>query len=174
MPDFEERQAFRQWWFVALVVLVAVGSWAPLVGMLTGAGGSGPDPLWIGVLVALLGGIAFPLWLLLLELRVAVDGAGVHIRFRGLRVDRTVAFIEMTGVAAVTYRPIREYGGWGIRWRGKGRVAYTVSGDRGARIDLVNGSELLLGSHQAGTLARTIASRARVPVADDPGGADPE
>ena len=54
-----------------------------------------------------------------------------------------------------TYRPIREYGGYGIRYSSKGK-AYNVSGDRGVQIELLNGERLLIGSQRADELWRAI------------------
>jgi hypothetical protein len=159
--DFEERQSFRQWWFLLLVVFVVIGSWAPAVAALIA--GDTADPRWIGALVLVLAGILFPGWLLLLQLHVIVDAEGVRIRYRGLRVDRMISFTDVAALAAITYRPIRDYGGWGVRWRGKGRVAYSVSGDRGVQIGLADGTDVLIGSQRADELAAAISLRARLP-----------
>lgn len=44
------------------------------------------------------------------------------------------------------YRPILDYGGWGIRWApGKG-WAYTVRGNLGVQLELSDGKRLLVGS----------------------------
>ncbi len=44
------------------------------------------------------------------------------------------------------YRPIREFGGWGIRYGGGGRKAYTVRGDCGVEFRLTSGRKVLFGS----------------------------
>jgi len=54
-----------------------------------------------------------------------------------------------------TYKPIREYGGWGIRFSRKGR-SYNVSGDRGVQLELTEGMLLLIGSQKAEQLADAI------------------
>jgi hypothetical protein len=56
-----------------------------------------------------------------------------------------------------TYRPILEYGGWGVRYSfvRKG-WAYTVSGNRGVQLQLANGKRILVGSQRAEELARAI------------------
>jgi hypothetical protein len=61
----------------------------------------------------------------------------------------------MESFEAVTYRPIRDYGGWGIRW-GPGKLAYNVSGSEGVRIDRSDDRELLVGSRQPYDLARAM------------------
>ena len=54
------------------------------------------------------------------------------------------------------YRPILDYGGWGIRWGpGKG-WAYNVSGNRGVQLELLDGKQLLIGSQNPEKLAQMI------------------
>ena len=58
----------------------------------------------------------------------------------------------VTECEARTYKPIREYGGWGIR-RGVGKKAYNVSGNQGVELRFEDGSKLLIGSKKSGQLA---------------------
>jgi hypothetical protein len=73
-----------------------------------------------------------------------------HRRFQRLPLNDVVKF------QALQYRPIREYGGWGIRlgWKGK---AYNVKGNWGVRFDFANGKHVLLGSQRAQELAEAVA-----------------
>ena len=45
------------------------------------------------------------------------------------------------------YRPIIEYGGWGIRFNKSGK-AYTVSGNIGIQIQMSTGKGILIGTQQ--------------------------
>lgn len=58
--------------------------------------------------------------------------------------------------------PQSRYGGWGVR-SGFERMAYTVSGNPGVRIELKDGKEVLVGSQRADELARAIAERIGAP-----------
>ena len=59
----------------------------------------------------------------------------VEVRHDGLRVQfvplhlrsKTIALDQVVSVKAVSYRPILQYGGWGIRWTIKGK-AYNARG----------------------------------------------
>jgi hypothetical protein len=55
------------------------------------------------------------------------------------------------------YRPIREYGGWGIRI-GMAKKAYNVSGNRGVELEFEGGRKLLIGSSKPDQLASAIES----------------
>jgi hypothetical protein len=70
-----------------------------------------------------------------------------------------MALEEIVSAELVTFRPIRDFGGWGIR-HGGGGWAYTVRGNRGVRLTLQYGSPLLIGSQNAEDLYQAI-ERAR-------------
>ena len=57
---------------------------------------------------------------------------------------------------ARTYRPILEYGGWGIRYTMGRGWAYNVSGNQGVQLELASGKRILIGSQRAEELARAI------------------
>ena len=82
----------------------------------------------------------------------------LEIRFRGLLVRREIPLADITHFEARTYRPIREYGGWGVR-RGAGGMAYNVSGNRGVEFRLADGKSLLIGSQRPEELALALQTR---------------
>jgi hypothetical protein len=56
---------------------------------------------------------------------------------------------------AKTYRPLREYGGWGIRYGAAGK-AYNVSGNLGVQLSLLSGRKIMLGSQKPEELVLAI------------------
>jgi hypothetical protein len=51
---------------------------------------------------------------------------------------------DISKVEAATYSPIKEYGGWGIRYGRKGK-GYNVSGNKGLFVTLRNGRNIMIG-----------------------------
>ena len=101
-------------------------------------------------------GIGLPvLVFLVMKLTVAVDEDGVHIRYRPF-VRRKIPFDEIQSFRVRRFRPIREFGGWGIRRAPGRRRAYTVTGDRGVELYLADGSSLMLGSRRPDELAAAL------------------
>ena len=95
-------------------------------------------------------------YILKLETEVRTDGLYVrfypmHIRFRKFTGQ------DLAEHYSRTYKPIREYGGWGIKcsFTGKGK-AYNVSGNKGVQLVLTNGKKLLIGSQRPDELAAAI------------------
>tara|TARA_B100001750_G_scaffold203907_1_gene179983 strand:+ start:4611 stop:4832 length:222 start_codon:yes stop_codon:yes gene_type:complete len=64
-------------------------------------------------------------------------------------------FETIKKAAPVTYRPIRDYGGWGIRYGSKGK-AYNVSGNQGVLLEFTKSKPILIGSQKPQDLSTAI------------------
>jgi hypothetical protein len=165
---FEERQKFRQRWLWLTMLLTGL----PILALL-GAGvwqqlflgrPFGTSPVSDGALVALhllIGGTLVGTWLLLWlsRLTVTVTREEVVIVFRPfhLRGGKHIAVSAIAEAKARSYQPLREYGGWGIRFGIHGR-AYNVSGDQGVQLVLKDGGRILIGSLRSEELEAAIAA----------------
>jgi hypothetical protein len=162
---FREVQRFRQLWIKILFVFL----WAAVVGIqllvivlvMTSGGSRQAVP---GILLSSLPGVVIVgavTWLIFAaSLTTEVRRDGLYIRFYPFHLSwKQIPLVNIVRVEARTYRPVAEYGGWGLRcsWNLKGR-AYNVSGNRGVRIDYADGTHVLIGSGRADDLARAVAS----------------
>ncbi|MDZ7337918.1 MAG: DUF6141 family protein [candidate division KSB1 bacterium] len=157
-PLFREEQRFRQPWLWALVVLIAAFSWYSFVVQIVLQRPVGQRPasdVIVAVVWLLFGlGLVALMWGAKLLTEVRSDGLYVrlvpfHWRWHVVPYDQIVRF------QACTYRPIRDYGGWGIRYGSKGK-AYNVSGNRGVELELAGGRHLLIGSQQPEAVVRAM------------------
>jgi hypothetical protein len=163
---FRETQRFAQPWIWVIVLLVAGGAWFMAVyGFFADdSAGAHSTPHWLILIIWLLFGCGLPILFLTSALVVEVRPDGIHYRYYPFhRGFHEIATSEIESVQARTYRPIMEYGGWGIRssWGGKGK-AYNVSGNEGVQVELVNGKSILFGSQKAGEFAAAVNSLMRV------------
>ena len=76
------------------------------------------------------------------------------------RLRRHIPFDQIKTCQARTYSPMREYGGWGIRYGPSGK-AYNMTGNAGVQLELASGERLLIGSRKAEELAEEIKRRIR-------------
>ena len=136
---FQEEQGFDQVWVWALLGIELVVLLIPLI--LTG------QPWW--TLLLALGAMVFTMALLAsLKLTTRIDSTGVHYRMKPIHwKEQTIPWDEMDQIFVREYSPIREYGGWGIRFGRAGR-AYSVKGNHGIQIVKKNGKRILLGTQQ--------------------------
>ena len=80
----------------------------------------------------------------------------ILVSFGPLRLIRKrIRYSDVRRVGAVTYRPLREFGGWGIRWR-PGKSAWTIRGNQAVNIELRNGKTVFVGSRFPRRLAGRI------------------
>ncbi len=81
----------------------------------------------------------------------------LSISLRGLWTVRRIALPDVARTEVVTYHPVEDYGGYGIRLTKRGR-AYIANGDRGVRLIFGKGGRMLIGSQQPEKLAQAIAA----------------
>ena len=130
-----------------MIILVSMGFWlySFIVQILDGNTDDRPaSDLIIIILVGLL-----PILLIYLffsiKLITSVDSAGVHYRFAPWqRKTKTIGPDDIQEYRIRKYRPLIEYGGWGVRTGNKkyGR-AYNVSGNIGLQFIIKNNKKLL-------------------------------
>lgn len=164
---FQEVQRFRQIWLFAGILVLLL---AELI--LFGSGihkqfiqgkpwGSKPMSD-TGLIIFSIIGIGIPLLLLILFLNtrliteVRQDGLYIkffpfHIRYHKIELE------NVQEIQPLEYSPLKDYGGWGIRYGAKGK-AYNVSGKEGVKIFYTNGKALLIGSQKKEDLAHAIKS----------------
>ena len=90
------------------------------------------------------------------ELRIKVNEDGLHYQFSPFHLKfHTIKMDEIESFKAMEYSPLKEYGGWGIRYGFKGK-AYNVSGNKGVKVFLRNGSNIMFGSQNHKELAKAL------------------
>ena len=132
---FEEKQKFTQWWLWVILLSFPIISVGPF------------DDNEINVYYVLIG-LAIPLLFYLFELRIKVNEDGLHYQFSPFHLKfYVIKMDEIESFKAIEYSPLKEYGGWGIKYGFKGK-AYNVSGNKGVKIFLKNGSNIMFGSQK--------------------------
>lgn len=162
---FREVQRFKQRWLWVLIIVWAVGQiglfgWGMVQQLVFGKPwGDRPmsdTALAVTGTLVILFVIGITALLAACKLITEVRSDGLYIRFVPPHLSfRRIPLEDLESFAALTYRPMREYGGWGIKG-GRGGKAYNVSGDRGVRLNYATGRHMLIGSQRAEELAQAI------------------
>ena len=146
----------------AFVLVLLGGAWLLVAGILV-RGALGPEPRGEGDFVGLVVGFVlvslFALWILLLRVEVRVEQDRVAWRFWPMW-GGSVPLSELESVEPVRFRPIRDYGGWGLRWSPWAGWCVTIGGREGVRLVRRGGKKLLLESARPAELVAAI-ERAR-------------
>lgn len=160
MVIFREVQYMRRVRWVMLLVLgiAAMMWWGFFQQMVLGQPwGSNPGPDWMIGLFWLIFGIGFPLAFYKMRLIVEVGPEDVAINYVPLKKIR-IDLSNIDTLEARSYKPLLEYGGWGIRG-GANRRVYNVSGSQGVELTSHDGRRIMIGSQKAQELALAIQSQ---------------
>jgi len=160
---FHEEQRFTQPWVWAVVVVAAAAAWVGLLAVVRDPEDDGAR--WFVVLLAVFVGVGLPLLFALARLTVEVLADRVEIRYRPF-VSRTILLGSVVAAEAVTYHPVREYGGWGIKGWSRRKLAYNVRGDRGVLLTLADGRTVLIGSQRPDDLAAALRPGLSTPTVE--------
>lgn len=153
----EEQRLISSWLAGPVVVLVSGLSWWGFIQqvVLGRPWGNNPGDDWVLWMMLVLFGIGFPMFFMSLRLIVEVDKDSLRIRFAPL-TRRTIHFEDIERAEPRTYRPIVEYGGWGVKGWSRSKMAYSVSGNQGVDLHLRNGHSVMIGSRDPKALARAL------------------
>lgn len=162
-PLFREVQRFGQVWIVMIVGGIAVLMWWAAIQQLVlkQPFGDRPAPDVVLVISVAVFGVLFPVFFLSVRLVTEVREDGIYVKYHGFhRKWHRFGFEDMERCYARTYRPLLEYGGWGIRMGRKGK-AYNVGGREGIQIVFRDGKRLLIGTRKPEQFISTVYSRAQ-------------
>jgi hypothetical protein len=155
----EKQPVARVWWITAVVALGAVVVWVLFVAQVLLHHPLGDNPPSNGVLLVLwVGfGLGAPQVLAICSLSVVVRADEILVSYPPL-ANRRIPLAEVVRAEAVTYRPLGDYWGWGVRGR-RANLCYTVRGHEGVRLHLADDRRVLLGSQRAAELAAAISGQ---------------
>jgi len=159
-PIYSETQHFRQLWLWAIFTVPTVVTILSLTLSIINT----PSNKGIMISITLICSIFLSLLAYLIfiaSLDTKITANGVFIKFRPFhRKWILFPFENIKEAKSHKYNPIRDYGGWGIRYSTKGK-AYNVSGDMGVLIKFSDDTNLLIGSQKHLDLASVISNHLR-------------
>lgn len=136
---FQENQKFTQWWVWACI-LVTVVSLA----------------ISVNNIYTVLFIVFFIIFFYFLELRIKVTREELQYQFFPMHYRKySINKNEIEKIEALKYKPLGDYGGWGIRYAFKGKC-YNVKGNLGVKVFLKNGSYVLFGSQKNKELEKAL------------------
>jgi energy-coupling factor transporter transmembrane protein EcfT len=148
---FYEIQQFRQIWIWLIILIIVIVLYIPII--------SGVLNIFLSIIFFLFG-FGF-IWLFYsMKLVTEVKEAGIQITFTPF-TNFIIPFNEIKNLEIREYRPILEYGGWGIRFNRTGK-AYTVSGKIGLQVELFNGKKILIGTEKSDDLLKSLDNLIKV------------
>lgn len=148
---FAEHQRLRHpffWAFILFVFCLAVYGFVMQI-ILEKPVGMNPAPNWVMWFL-----LFFVLALVSLagycRLELMVSPKGVGYRYAPfINRRRILKWEDIKSAEVKKYSPLKEFGGWGLRFGFKGGIAYSVQGNMGLRLELISGKKIVIGCHDA-------------------------
>lgn len=144
---FEEKQRFTQWWLWLILVPII------LLSVFWDYETTFKDP--VSILIAFIPLILLVGLLLLFRLKTKITETGINLSFIPFIINKWILWEDITAAYVRVYKPIREYGGWGLRFGLKG-TAYNVKGNNGLQLILKNGKKILIGTQKPNDIQRVL------------------
>jgi hypothetical protein len=144
---FKETQRFRQWWLWLILIFVAANSLWVMIHEFRSGQGDTLDRIVLPLLLLLLpASVIF--FMLYIKLETEIKEDGMYVRFFPLHKQfRFFAWEEIEQAYVRTYKPLLEYGGWGLRGFSNNR-ALNISGKEGLQLMMKDGRKLLIGTQK--------------------------
>jgi hypothetical protein len=146
---FKENQKFNRGWLVFILLpllgLFIFGFVRPSV--LQKPFNESPWPAFFLLSFSVLSVFSI-VFLFRIQLKTKVDGLGIHYQFSPFhKRSRLIQWGNLNEASIRKYKPIKEYGGWGVRYGMHGK-AYTIAGKYGLQLVLKDGKKLMIGTQQ--------------------------
>jgi len=156
---YREVQRPRQFWWWAVVLLVAFLMWYGFIQQIIFGipFGDKPAPDMMMMIIWVIFGIIFPVVMLgMVKLIIEVRDDGLYIRFSPFHIKfRKFLFKDITHYQVITYDSFTRFGGWGIRLNFNGETAYNVNEKQGLEIKL-SFQTIVIGTQQPDELKQAL------------------
>jgi hypothetical protein len=155
---FKEVQKFHQFWIWALLtIVIGLWAWGIYVQIILGQPwGSKPASDSVLIALSIIPVIIFVLFLIM-RLETEITNEGVYFQFFPFHLKkRFIDWHDVSKAYVREYKPVKEYGGWGLRKGLKSGVAYNVSGNIGLQLEMKDSSRILIGTSHAKDLENFI------------------
>lgn len=152
---YTETQRFNQWW-IWIAVLLPIGLF--LYGIIQqvilkqpfGNNPASDEGLIAGLLIPVVVVALFRF----MRLDTTIDEEGIRVHFVPFS-KKFFPWQEIASAEVRQYKPLLEYGGWGMRFGVKG-TAYNIAGNQGLQLTFHNGRRFLIGTQDPDRLQRVL------------------
>lgn len=155
MKEFKERQQFRNPVLLGALALGTFYYFGQLLDTLYKSNFAKPDTGLI------MGSSAMALVLALFifaQLNTVISEKGIMIRFFPFHTRYVLYPREnIEKVELVKYSPLKDFGGWGIRYGWQGTKAFNVKGENGILLELKNGDKRLIGTQKPEEVRKSLS-----------------
>ena len=151
-----------QSWMLLIIVIISILPIAMVSKEIIQSEGQDQNAIIAAIIVVVSLLLVFGI-LVRLKLSSRIDERGIHYRFSPFhRSFKLISWNAIQEVHIRNYKPISEYGGWGMRstnlWNRKKGIAYIISGNQGIQLVLKSGKKILIGTRKSEEVKRALVT----------------
>ncbi len=162
---FKEEQKLDVWWLKILIIALLIVSLEPiyfgLITQLSTGEPWGDKPMsdtgliiTAVVVTAVMAGVVFLMFFS--KLSILIRGDGIHVSFFPFFREKIFSPDKIERYEVRKFKPIAEYGGYGLRYSIRHGKAYNMSGNMGLQLYFNDGKKLLIGTKRSEALKRAM------------------
>jgi hypothetical protein len=158
---FYEKQPFwRNWLMIgALITVSVIFIWGFIQQIILGITWGNNPMSDVGLIIASSLILLFNICLAFTKMQTVITEEGIYLRYLPFDLHtRFFAWDDMKEAYIRKYSPLREFGGWGVRFNFtfSGGRAYNIYGSKGLQLVFDNGKKVLIGTNRADELAEVL------------------
>jgi len=144
--DPQKRPIYKEWssWSGWILVVFWGSMFIAMATVSLSPGGSERERFW-GLVVLAVTTVAVQLLVAGLSVRLYRDHLVMGLGTVGL-ISKKLRYDQIVRTESVTYSPIREFGGWGVRWGKDRKKVWSARGNHAVVLHLKDGTRLYVGS----------------------------
>ncbi len=154
---FKETQRFTQWWIWAFNLGILLMPFIAIYQQLIRGEMFGDKPMSdLGLLVLTCFIVLLVVSFRIMNLKTEITNDRIYFYFFPFHTKKHFYDLaDIRKMEVVKYRPILDYGGWGVRGFGSNK-AFSVKGNKGLKIIFKNGDIRLIGTQKPEELQKVI------------------
>lgn len=146
---FTEKQYFKQKWLWLMLFGIMAISVLPLINV------AKTDPL--GVAISVIPILLIMSLFFFMNLKTTINQKSINIQFYPfIRKPKVFLWDEIENIELTKYKPLVEYGGYGIRGLGDNK-AYNIQGDIGLKLYFKNGKKIMIGTQDPERINKVVS-----------------
>lgn len=153
---FKEKQGFKQWWIWAILITINLIFCIGIVQQIIFGQPFGNNPMSdTGLLLFSLAFAIFTVLMARVTLTTLIAPEGIYVKPPFFRKYKFYKWSDIKTFSVRQYNPLREFGGWGIRY-GLGGTAYNMYGQYGLQLELNGQEKVLIGTNRQDELENVL------------------
>ncbi|NAW50484.1 hypothetical protein GNY06_03475 [Elizabethkingia argentiflava] len=146
--QYKEKQRVNQLWIWGILIFILIVLVFGTYKQVFEGNNFGSKPVSnLTLIIITVFFLLFALFISAIKLITNIDKTGIQIQFIPFFIVKKYEWDQISKVYIKEYSPLRDFGGWGIRYSSQGK-AFSLRGRYGLQLELISGDKILIGTQK--------------------------